>query len=638
VAAIIAMQVARALDYAHYRGIIHRDIKPANVMVSRSGGVKLMDFGIARDAAFGDLTETGTGLGTPAYMSPEQILGDKVDYRSDLFSLGIVLYQMCTGRKPFIEDEHRSVMHRIRLEDYPDPRHFNPDVPGELVRIMARCMQKLPRARWRSTQELVLALERFLSRHVEMNYHARLVLYLKNQGVIDPAEADRYLNAANAGPSVHEATTRAAARNLVRRVAQLQAGIIGAVALAVGLVHLAPVGAAAIPPPPAVVALAAPKPVARGFVRVAVEPWAHIHGDDEPSPRATTPAVALELPVGRHTLRLENPYYTPATAEVTVVEGEAGAATLVTRTLGERNDQPAPVLVLGEATSARPKPSQPAPVVRHVVRDKDTAELIAAQYYADPGYAVVVRAAADGKLKVGTTLELPTAWSYHVRDGDTLAGLAAHYLDDARRARFLADWNGLADDADLTAGQKLTIPFHLTVRAGKKQKLTDVASAYYGKASRAQLLADYNFRGGREALGRGERVIVPIIGARIRDELLPPLDATLVERERKGKEARTRAAQALPDAERAWRDARWSDVRDQLVGLDVDHLDGAQAARVLALLGLAYVALDEEAAAMAQFGKLRERHPGFRVAADATSPRVWKVLVAAGAREARPDE
>src|SRR5215831_8695605 len=139
VAAIIAMQVARALDYAHYRGIIHRDIKPANIMISKQGEVKLMDFGIARDHALADLTEAGTGVGTPSYMSPEQILGDKLDFRSDLFSLGIVLYQMLTGRKPFIEDDQKSVMHKIRLEKFPSPRRLNPQIPRELERIMGRC-------------------------------------------------------------------------------------------------------------------------------------------------------------------------------------------------------------------------------------------------------------------------------------------------------------------------------------------------------------------------------------------------------------------------------------------------------------------------------------------------------------------
>src|SRR3954462_8469933 len=161
VAAIIAMQVARGLDYAHYRGIIHRDIKPANIMIGKNGGVKLMDFGIARDQAFGDLTETGTGLGTPSYMSPEQILGDKLDFRSDMFSLGIVMYQLVCGRKPFIEDETPSVMHKIRLEKYPSPRRLNPNIPRVLERSRGMCMEKRKEDRFKSTQDLVLALERF---------------------------------------------------------------------------------------------------------------------------------------------------------------------------------------------------------------------------------------------------------------------------------------------------------------------------------------------------------------------------------------------------------------------------------------------------------------------------------------------
>ncbi len=143
IAAIIALQLVRGLDYAHFRGIIHRDIKPANIMVSMQGDVKLMDFGIARHERFGVLTETGTGLGTPSYMSPEQILGDKLDFRSDLFSVGIVLYQMLTGRKPFVEDDTRTVMQKIRLDRYTSPSRSS--TPRSRVRWSASW-----RGAWRS--------------------------------------------------------------------------------------------------------------------------------------------------------------------------------------------------------------------------------------------------------------------------------------------------------------------------------------------------------------------------------------------------------------------------------------------------------------------------------------------------------
>ena len=228
VAAIVAMQVARALDYVHYRGIIHRDIKPANIMVSRQGGVKLMDFGIARDHNYdSDLTETGTGIGTPSYMSPEQILGDPLDARSDIFSIGIVLYQMVTGRKPFIEDESYSVMHKIRLERHERPRKLNPDIPRDLERIIDKCLEKEARHRYRSAQHLVMALERFTAKHVEMNYHSRLVLFLRNQDVITQLEADEYLNPEHGASAGMVAPPNLQARRTVRRSALFQAVVTG---------------------------------------------------------------------------------------------------------------------------------------------------------------------------------------------------------------------------------------------------------------------------------------------------------------------------------------------------------------------------------------------------------------------------
>jgi serine/threonine-protein kinase len=311
VAAIIAMQVARALDYVHYRGIVHRDIKPANVMISRQGGVKLMDFGIARDQNFGDLTEAGTGIGTPAYMSPEQILGDKLNARSDIFSLGIVLYQMVTGRKPFIEDEEKSVMHKIRLERHVRARKLNPEIPRELENIIDKCLRKAPRERWRSSQSLVMALERFLTKHVEMNYHARLVLFLREQDIITQLEADEYLNPALGGPGASAlAQSNLAARRDLRRNLIVQGAIFAVTALMIAMIHLAPLGASADSKPNAT-------PAERGYFRVAAHPWGRILLDGEEI--GVTPiARPIEASVGPHVLTVENDFFETYQKKVTV--------------------------------------------------------------------------------------------------------------------------------------------------------------------------------------------------------------------------------------------------------------------------------------------------------------------------------
>ena len=317
VAAIIAMQVARALDYVHYRGIVHRDIKPANVMVSRQGGTKVMDFGIARDTSFGDLTEAGTGVGTPAYMSPEQVLGDKLDARSDIFSLGVMLYQMVTGKKPFVEDEWRSAMHKIRLEKHIGARKLNPELPRELERVIDRCLEKQPRDRWRSAQHMVMALERFLAKHVEMNHHARLVLFIRSQNVITELEADEYMNPAAlgaGGSALHQPNMQA--RHVVRGGIVAHAITLGVLLLMLGLIHVAPLGAT-----PAHVAV---HEAGRGYLRINVSPWASITVDG--TRYGTTPrARPIELEEGTHVVRLTHDWYQPVERTVEIAEGVATA-------------------------------------------------------------------------------------------------------------------------------------------------------------------------------------------------------------------------------------------------------------------------------------------------------------------------
>ena len=159
------MPIVDALDHAHDRGVVHRDLKPANVMISAEGVPKVLDFGLARvisgrsDESDGagptmSLTQAGTVLGTPAYMSPEQATGDRGDHRSDIFSLGVMMYEALTGVRPFTGDNYVSVISST-LKDEPEPvSAANSEVPGPLNRVVRRCMGKEPRSRYQSVLDV----------------------------------------------------------------------------------------------------------------------------------------------------------------------------------------------------------------------------------------------------------------------------------------------------------------------------------------------------------------------------------------------------------------------------------------------------------------------------------------------------
>jgi serine/threonine-protein kinase len=133
--------IADGLDYAHQRGIVHRDIKPANIMLLNSGVIKITDFGIARITATSQ-TQTGVVKGTPYYMSPEQFSGEKVDGRSDIFSLGTMLYQLLTGKLPFYAESPPALMHKIMQVRHPDPRSINSKIAKPLVTIINKALEK----------------------------------------------------------------------------------------------------------------------------------------------------------------------------------------------------------------------------------------------------------------------------------------------------------------------------------------------------------------------------------------------------------------------------------------------------------------------------------------------------------------
>jgi eukaryotic-like serine/threonine-protein kinase len=155
----VALQVAEGLHYAHGRHIVHRDIKPANIMVVGDGLVKITDFGIARMRTNEVKTMTGMILGSPKYMSPEQVAGKRADHRADLFSLGVVLYEMVTGQTPFQGDSIHGIMYQILNSTPPAPSQRNPDLPEIVDLIVAKALNKNMEERYQSARDLVKDLQ-----------------------------------------------------------------------------------------------------------------------------------------------------------------------------------------------------------------------------------------------------------------------------------------------------------------------------------------------------------------------------------------------------------------------------------------------------------------------------------------------
>ena len=163
----LLLPIADALRYSHQKGIVHRDVKPANILITEGGQPMLTDFGIARLLENEDaqtLTGTGVGVGTPEYMSPEQGMGKEVDGRSDTYSLGVVLYELVTGHKPYTADTPMAIVLKQATEPLPNPRKFVPELPEKVVRVLFKALAKEPGDRYQSMGDFARAMSVAISK------------------------------------------------------------------------------------------------------------------------------------------------------------------------------------------------------------------------------------------------------------------------------------------------------------------------------------------------------------------------------------------------------------------------------------------------------------------------------------------
>ena len=199
-----AQQLAEALDYAHAQGVVHRDMKPANILVGKDAHAKITDFGIAK-MNFANITHAGHVVGTPAYMSPEQLEGIAVDGRSDLFSLGVILYTMLTGHRPFQGNSAATVSYKVANRDPLPASAFDSTFPPDVDYVIARAMAKDPAARYQTGREMALDLHSILRGQNPRSQgdHAQ-----KNAAAVTAVAESTQRQLTNAAPAAEETSVR----------------------------------------------------------------------------------------------------------------------------------------------------------------------------------------------------------------------------------------------------------------------------------------------------------------------------------------------------------------------------------------------------------------------------------------------
>lgn len=317
IGAMVILQVGRALAHAHAGGILHRDVKPENIMVRSDGVVKLMDFGISHMVDLERLTVTGQLLGSPAYMAPEHVEGRPLDFRTDVFALGIVLYQLCTGRLPFEGKNPHEVLKRIAECKFIDPRTSNPRIGNRLGRIILRAMAAQPNDRYPAIGEMVAALEAYLEESgiAPDKVPGELSRYFASPASYEQALEDRLVDhLTRRGKQLLAEDNKAGALDVFDRVLTIDSDNEAVIAILDGINRRLKM-----------------KAVGLGLVAVlAIGGGAYaIHQKNQP-PGADSPDVAFHqgtaIPA-YHVARNDEPPPVPVDAQVVGVELEAGAAT-----------------------------------------------------------------------------------------------------------------------------------------------------------------------------------------------------------------------------------------------------------------------------------------------------------------------